>query len=812
MSPKQKTVVIGGPNLASEEFRVSEGGYRSLIEANGVAYLILDPDGKILAANQHYAASAGYRSLNEILGRNICDLVVPLEKEICARALEMCLRDGNVRNVETKYLSPEGKVTVLLLNAAVERLDGAVRILALGSDITARKQEETLWRRESEFTKAVFDSAPFLLLEYDDQLRLIRWNKQAEVITGHSATDLYEKSLFDLFSEAELPRIHEALRSVRRNGHANIEARLTMKNGTQVPHHYTAVRLKVDEREFFICIGVDVTPLKQVEQALRDSELRLQTLIENAAVPISMGREGVLIYANSRYLSMLGYESAGQITGTPVLDRFAPQCREQIGDFIRRKEQEHPAPSEYESICLRADGTQFPVLVALTNVLLADGPVSFICLTDISSRKHAEESIRAERDKAELYLQVAEVILVALDSDGTIKLINRKGCQILGYIKAELLGKNWFELCIPVERYKSAFAMFQSIVAGEIGSREYQEDYIQAKDGRQRLIAWHNSQMRDESDRVIGTLSSGEDITDRKRSEEALLVRSHAIASAINGVAIADLEGNVNYANDSFLRMWGYETAKDVLGQPQVNFWHSAERASQVQNLTLRDGSYVGEGTAKKKDGSFFTAQIAATVTTDADGRPICLMSSFLDITDRKLAEEELGRVNEQLSIERETLRRKNVALQELLAQISVNRQSLSAHIQSNIEKIVLPILDRLPARLDSRGKNLLSLAQSSLRDITSPFVSALGFRSRNLTQREVEMCELIRRGHGSKEIAELRGCSVQTVSKQRKVIRKKLGITGKQVNLASFLAGLLPGLGSPTSEKETKQMEDIEL
>ena len=137
-------------------------------------------------------------------------------------------------------------------------------------------------------------------------------------------------------------------------------------------------------------------------------------------------------------------------------------------------------------------------------------------------RKQVEEEIRKERDRLQKYLDVAGVIIVTLNKQGEITLINRKGCEILGYPKRALIGKNWFDTCIP-ERFRSKTReAFQQIIAGNLQASEYYENPILTHSGEERIIAWHNTILTDKSGNPIGTLSSGEDITQRKQAEEQI--------------------------------------------------------------------------------------------------------------------------------------------------------------------------------------------------------------------------------------------------------------------------------------------------
>lgn len=146
-----------------------------------------------------------------------------------------------------------------------------------------------------------------------------------------------------------------------------------------------------------------------------------------------------------------------------------------------------------------------------------------LLLKEISQRKVIESELRSERDKIQHFLDVVGVILVVLDKDGSIVLINKKGCHILGYTEDELLGKNWFSVCLPEEEKESCKRQFNLLFNGEAHLAEFNENYIISKDGSTYLIAWHNAIISDEAGNPFYTISSGEDITHRKMFEDALI-------------------------------------------------------------------------------------------------------------------------------------------------------------------------------------------------------------------------------------------------------------------------------------------------
>jgi len=142
---------------------------------------------------------------------------------------------------------------------------------------------------------------------------------------------------------------------------------------------------------------------------------------------------------------------------------------------------------------------------------------------DLTKHKGLWGKLREERNKAHQYLDIAGVIIVAINDKGVVTLINKKGCDVLGYKEKEIIGKNWFDLCVPERIRRERKNTFKEVMAGEKEEVEDYENLILTKSGEERMIAWHNTTLTDEKGRIIGTLSSGEDITLRKQTEEEMI-------------------------------------------------------------------------------------------------------------------------------------------------------------------------------------------------------------------------------------------------------------------------------------------------
>lgn len=138
---------------------------------------------------------------------------------------------------------------------------------------------------------------------------------------------------------------------------------------------------------------------------------------------------------------------------------------------------------------------------------------------DVTSTVEAERRLREERDRAQRYLEVASTLVVVLDSQGRVELINRQGCELLGFEERELLGRDWLEAVVPTEDRLDARLAFLRLVSGVEPPGETLETFVSTKAGETRKIAWRNAVLRDAEGTITAVLRSGEDVTARREAE-----------------------------------------------------------------------------------------------------------------------------------------------------------------------------------------------------------------------------------------------------------------------------------------------------
>ncbi|MGE5468958.1 MAG: putative bifunctional diguanylate cyclase/phosphodiesterase [Ignavibacteria bacterium] len=188
--------------------------------------------------------------------------------------------------------------------------------------------------------------------------------------------------------------------------------------------------------------------------------------------------------------------------------------------------------------------------------------------------------LKGERDRSQLYLDTVQSIMVALDENGFITMLNPFGYRLLGYPAGTLLGRHWFTTCLPQpEANRTVVPYFEQLIRGGSEALEYFENHVVTASGERLLVAWHNAVLRDHGGQVVGTLSAGEDITERRASEEAL--HNLAFFDPLTGLpnrrllldrlqhCMAGSVRNRNYQALLFLDLDQFKTLNDTQGHEQ---------------------------------------------------------------------------------------------------------------------------------------------------------------------------------------------------------------------------------------------------
>jgi PAS domain S-box-containing protein len=248
------------------------------------------------------------------------------------------------------------------------------------------------------------------------------------------------------------------------------------------------------------------------------------------------------------------------------------------------------------------------------------------------------------------YLNLADVIILVLGSDQKVHLINQKGCEILGYSESQVLGRNWFDYFVPERLREEVRRVFFEIFSGKLELAEFFENPVITSSGEERKISWRNAVVRDQEGRIVEILSTGEDVTARRQTEEALR-NSEATLRAIldtcvDGIITINEQGSILSFNPAAVRIFGY-APREIVGS-DVNIlmpdpYRGLHPGYIRRFLKTEEPRIIGTGrevVGRRKDGSTFPLYLAVSAVS-LSGRRI-FTGIVRDLTDFKRMQNEI--------------------------------------------------------------------------------------------------------------------------------------------------------------------------
>lgn len=297
------------------------------------------------------------------------------------------------------------------------------------------------------------------------------------------------------------------------------------------------------------------------------------------------------------------------------------------------------------------------ISVTAAPLLLEEGGV-VVTYGDITDRKQMEEALQREKDFTENLVETAQTIVLVLDTEGRIVRFNPYLEEISGYRLEEVQGKNWVTTFLPVRDQQHMQALFTQAI-GDIQTRGNVNPIV-TKDGQEREIEWYDKTLKDAAGHVIGLISTGQDITERKQAEEALRESGTHLSNALRIAKLGpweyDVINNHFTFTDEFYAL--FRTSAEEMGGYTMSperytelFVHPDDRsvvAVETQKaMETADPNYSRQLEHKifYADGSVGYIAVRFRVIKDREGHTIKTFGVNQDITDRKRMEQELIRL-----------------------------------------------------------------------------------------------------------------------------------------------------------------------
>jgi len=608
----------------------------------GMGINIISEDYKILYQNDFLKEKFG-----DLTGKLCYENYLGIHKPCSSCPVRDTIKDKKVHKIEIAGLN--GRLYELISSPIIDE-DGSIdKVMEIVNDITERKSIEEMLKQSEEKYRMIFESANDVIIFLDKKGTIIDVNKRVKDFYGYDREELIGRNIRNLAKfmtkKNQAIVLGNFLKRIAGIKVSPYVVDMVTKDKRKINIEINAVAVKKNGKIIGdMAVLRDVTERKRMEELLKQSEKKFRDAFDYAAIGRAMADASTKLFleANNTFCNMLGY-SKKELLNKKFIDLVHPEGVTKELVLINKL---LAGKIKHYTIEERVRHKRGHYIIIQLSVMLerdaAGKPQYFVAdIIDITERKQAEEQAKKERDLAQKYLDTAGVMFIAIDRSGTVTMANKKAAEILGYGEDEIVGKDWFESFLPQEEKEEAKQVFNKLISGGIEPVEYYENQVVTRDGQKRLIFWHNALLEDSSGNITGTLSSGEDITEKKQIDDALMLTQYSVDKAADMVIWLDIDGTIIYTNYTACSKLGYsrkELQSMKINEIDVGIgekeWH--ERVKKLQTET--HGTILTDYCTKK--GEVFPVEVITTYLGYKDKKYI--FTAAHDITERKKYEQEL--------------------------------------------------------------------------------------------------------------------------------------------------------------------------
>lgn len=607
-------------------------------------YFTLSPTTEIIDLN-NTGATLLKKEKSKLIGNSFGFFVTDETKPILANFLQKVLRDKKKESCEITLSLSESDEIFVQLTGIVDKTGGHCLVTII--DVTERKQAELALKQSDERFQMLFNKAPLGYQSLDFDGCFLEVNQQWLDMLGYTHEEVIGKWFGDFMPPYYQELVKVNFPKFKAQGHIQAEFEMIHKNGTTLFIGFDG-KIGYDVNGDFKqthCILQDITESTRTKNALRESEEKFRNTFENTIVGISLTRIDGKLSVNKAFRDIVGYseEELNQMKWREFTHKDDVELNERIVKSILDGEYDS---KRWEKRYIHKNGN---IVWADISAFLqrdeAGNPLFFITtINDITDSKRAEKELKENREQFRDLFENAPVGYHEINVEGKIVRMNKTELDMLCYSADEVLGHFFWEFA-PDKNF-SKKSISAKLTGLAISHDPFEREFCR-KDGARIPVLIQDVILYDEVGNITGIRSTVQDITERKKWEEAIL-RSEdkfkkAFMTSPDCFTINRLEdGMYVEINPGFTKIVGY-TEDDIIGKTsfEKNIWYDlSDRKRWVDELKENGNvaNFVAKFTTKK--GEMFYGLVSSTFI-ELDGIEHVL-SIIRDITEIKKAQDEL--------------------------------------------------------------------------------------------------------------------------------------------------------------------------
>lgn len=634
-----------------EEIKQTNKKLRIIFQNNPLMIFIVDKKGIIKEVNSLGANELGYQ-INELLNQPVTKVFLQEDWKTVNDQIQECVKNpGKMFNWEIKKIRKNGEVIWVKENACTIESDRKnPEVLIVCDNITKIKQAEKSLQESAEKIRQIVDASPYGVHVYDlkknGDLIFTGYNSAANKILGIDHSYLLNKKIEEAFPnliQTEIPGIYK---KIAKTGN-HIEEKVVEYEDNQVKGAFDVSAIQIEPGKIAAFFS-DITEKRKASEELEKSELKFKSLFELANDAIFLMDSDIFIDCNKKTLEMFACNKE-DIVGRPPYE-FSPE-KQPDGRFSKEKALEKingalsGNPQRFEWKHKKKNGELFDAEVSLNRIVLGNNVTLQAIVRDITKRKKAEEQISI---LAHSLKSIYESVCIS-DIEGNIIFVNNSFCETFGYEYEKIIGKHFSIIVSESNPAKLRNEILPSVLKdgwkGEVISKR--------KDRTEFLSYLSTSVIRNDHGAPSALIAILADITERKKSEEALRESEERFRSLIDNMIetalILDWNGKIIFANKSAVRLVGLSDPAEGIGKSVFDFLHPdfIEKVTQaIKRIKFDPSPLIDEYKIRTvTDEELWVESLGITINLSNEKY---ILVTLRDVTMRKNAETQLMEAKEK--------------------------------------------------------------------------------------------------------------------------------------------------------------------